>query len=441
MCHREVALNRRLAPDVYLGVADVMDPSGVVCDHLIVMRRMPADRRLSTLVSNGADVSEDLWRLAHLLASFHARAERGPHADEAASVDATAQRWSTNTSEMRALSDRLLDGDVLTRIEGLAERYLAGRDPLFERRVAEGRACDGHGDLLADDIFCLDDGPRVLDCIEFDDRLRYGDVLGDVAFLAMDLERLDRPDLAAHFLRAYQEHAADTWPSSLAHHHIAYRAQVRAKVSAIRAAQGDADSARSAPQLLRLARTHLDAGRVRLVLIGGAPGTGKSTLAAALDTARDLTLLRSDEIRKELVGLRSDQPASASYQEGIYAPDTTRRTYEAMLQRARVALGFGETVALDASWTDEAQREAAREVAATRHADMVELCCVAPVEVAAQRMRTRAAAHDDPSDATPEIAAAMALRADPWGRARVVDTTSGIAAATECALLAFDDAD
>ena len=140
-----------------------------------------------------------------------------------------------------------------------------------------GRARDGHGDLLADDIFLLDDGPRVLDCLEFDDALRLDDVLADVAFLAMDLERLGRPDLAERFLAAYRAASGDTWPSSLAHHHIAYRAQVRAKVSAIRAEQGVPDSADKAQALLRLALAHLEAGRVRLVLVGGLPGTGKST--------------------------------------------------------------------------------------------------------------------------------------------------------------------
>ena len=88
-CHREVELNRRLAPDVYLGVADVHGVDGSICDHLVVMRRMPAERRLSTLVVDGADVESELWHLAHLLAAFHARAERSPAADDVASVSAT----------------------------------------------------------------------------------------------------------------------------------------------------------------------------------------------------------------------------------------------------------------------------------------------------------------------------------------------------------------
>ncbi|GAB1646301.1 hypothetical protein [Krasilnikovia sp. MM14-A1259] len=81
VCHREVELNRRLAPDVYLGVADVHGPDGSVCDHLVVMRRMPSDRRLATLLAAGAPVESAVRRLARMLAAFHARAHRGAEVD------------------------------------------------------------------------------------------------------------------------------------------------------------------------------------------------------------------------------------------------------------------------------------------------------------------------------------------------------------------------
>src|SRR5213079_1977590 len=115
---------------------------------------------------------------------------------------------------------------VIDEAEELACRFLAGRGPLFDARIRDGRIVDGHGDLLANDIFCLDDGPRILDCLEFDDRLRFGDVLLDIGFLAMDLERLGRLDLARAFLAAYREASAETHPRSLEHHYIAYRALV-----------------------------------------------------------------------------------------------------------------------------------------------------------------------------------------------------------------------
>ena len=436
VCHREVELNRRLAPDVYLGVADVVGPDGEVCDHLVVMRRMPDDRRLSTLVRAGAPVADHLWHVAHQLATLHARSARSAAADEAAGPEATRARWASNTAEMLTDSAEVLDPAAVQRADALAERFLTGRHRLLEHRVAAGRAVDGHGDLLADDVFCLDDGPRVLDCIEFDDRLRVGDGLADAAFLAMDLEHLGRPDLGAAFLGAYAEHAGDTWPAALAHHQIAYRAQVRAKVTAIRALQGDHVAAARARQLLDLALEHLERGRVRLVVVGGLPGTGKSTLAAGLADALDATLLRSDEVRKELAGLPIDHPAPAAFGEGIYSPGATVATYRSMLDRAGVALAMGETVVLDASWTSAGWREEARQLAQVTAADLVELRCELPAAVAAERMARRAVEGGDPSDADAGVAADLAALAAPWPSATVIDTQAAPTAALARAVAA-----
>ncbi len=421
-CHREVELNRRLAPDVYLGVDDLVDPDGEPVEHFVVMRRMPPDRRLATLVEGGADVGDAVDDLGRILAEFHATAERGPDVDRAAGPDALGRRWADNTAELQPFTGGIVDADVVAAIDRLAARYLAGRAPLIAARIAAGRAVDGHGDLLADDIFLLDDGPRILDCLEFDDALRHEDGLADAAFLAMDLERLGRPDLAGRFLDAYRRHADDTWPASLAHHHIAYRAQVRAKVLAIRADQGDPDAGQKARRLLDIAHRHLDAARVRLVLVGGLPGTGKTTVAAGLAERTGAVVLRTDVIRKQLAGLAPDQHGSAAFGEGLYTAEATAATYDELLTRARHELTHGATVILDASWSDAAQRDRARRLADDTVADLIEMCCVAPAEVTTQRIRARAARGTDASDADEHVAAAMAKAADPWPEATGLTT-------------------
>lgn len=428
-CHREVELNRRLAPDVYLGVADVLGPDGQPCDHLVVMRRLPAGRRLASLVAAGQPVGEDLRRLARLLAAFHSTAATSWRIEAEASRDALAGRWEANAAQMARFIGPLLDPATAETVITLARRYLAGRRGLFASRVAAGRARDGHGDLLADDIFCLDDGPRVLDCLEFDDSLRWGDVLADAAFLAMDLERLGRPDLGGQFLAAYREFAGDTWPDSLAHHHIAYRAQVRAKVAALAWEQADEGSpgrdraAREARQLLSLAATHLTAGRVRLVVVGGLPGTGKSTLAGRLGEALGAAVLRSDEIRKQLAGIDTTAPAPAPFGQGLYRPEMTEATYGELLRRARAALAAGQSVVADASWHDPAWREAARTLAGQVVADLAELRCDLPIGLIVARVGTRAAAGGDASDATTALVRQLAASQQPWPSALAVDTT------------------
>jgi aminoglycoside phosphotransferase family enzyme/predicted kinase len=439
-CRREVELNRRLAPDVYLGVVDVSDPDGSLCDHLVVMRRMPDDRRLSSIAAAGAPVAPHLERLADLLARFHREAASSPAVDRAAGRDVVMKRWEDNAVEMARFPD-LFDPAVPDDAMALARRYLAGRKRLFEQRIEAGRARDGHGDLLADDIFCLDDGPRVLDCLEFDDELRYGDVLADVAFLAMDLERLGRADLAESFLDHYRAAAADAWPASLADHYIAYRAQVRAKVACLRWAQGDTTSADAADRLLRLCREHLRRAQVRLVLVGGAPGTGKSTVAAGVAEALGAEVIRSDVVRKELAGPGAGPRVSPGLDEGVYRPMVTDATYGELLARARRAMELGHTVVLDATWQHLRWREAAASLAMECSAELVELRCVAPVDVAVGRVERRLAAGADVSDATPEVARARADSDRDWLSATVVDTSGTPDAAVDFVLARINAAD
>ena len=425
VCHWEVELNRRMAPDVYLGVADVSAPDGSPCEHMVVMRRLPADRRLSSMLRAGAPIEDALDAVAHQLAAMHARQSRRWEVDDAATAMALAERWRANTESMLALAGSVLDRDEVSEVGRLAARYLRGREPLFDLRIAAGRACDGHGDLQADDVFCLDDGPRVLDCLEFDDLLRWGDGLGDAAFLAMDLDHLGRPELAARFLDAYGELTGDHWPASLAHHHVAYRAQVRAKVMAIRADQGGVEAGAEAVAFLALARSRLEQGRIRLVLVGGLPGTGKSTLATGVAGTIGATLLRSDVVRKELAG---DSATPAGIDQGLYDPHRKAMVYDELLRRARTALGLGQTVVLDAAWLDPAWREHAADLAVAASSDLVELRCDAPPALARSRIEARSAAGEDPSDATPAVYDAMAATLLPWPGATRIDTTADPAA-------------
>src|ERR1019366_2560817 len=279
-CQREVVLNRRFGRDVYLAVAEVRDPAGQGCAHLVVMRRVAGRglrraRRLSARVRQGEPVCDVVRQVARILAVRHASAPRSAAISEQGSRDALWRRWQDNLKQIRPLLGGVLEASGVNEVERLAGRFLAGRAPLLSARIRGGKVVDGHGDLLADDIFCLDDGPRILDCLEFDDRLRWLDGLDDAAFLAMDLERLGAGELAGQFTRWYLEYSGDSAPPSLHHHYVAYRAFVRAKVACLRALQGDTLAGGEARQLAAMTLRHLRAGAVTLVLIGGLPGTGK----------------------------------------------------------------------------------------------------------------------------------------------------------------------
>lgn len=424
-CANEVSLNRRLAPDVYREPATLQSTSGGVLEHVVVMRRLPDDRRLTRIVTADEDQVRSrraVIAVARRLADFHRTARRSRTIDERATAAQLDRRWRANTNELRSFSLRPEARALVDEIETLATRYTAGRDALLRDRVDRRRVVDGHGDVQADDVFCLDDGPRIIDCLEFDDDLRCGDGLADVCFLAMDLERLGRADLAHVLLAAYAAAADDDWPTSLHDHYVAYSAQVRAKVGYLRAQQRD-ETAADAEDLLRLAVTHLRRARVRLVLVGGAPGTGKSTVAAALAGRPGWDLLRSDLVRKQLFDRPGDSTGTTSFASGIYTPVHTDRTYSEMLRRADERLRLGHSVVLDATWYDGGHREQARAVAEAAVADVVELRCTLPPDVAAERIVSRHRAGGDASDATPEVAREIALRMDPWPEAVGIDTS------------------
>ncbi len=434
--HREVDLNRRIAPDVYLGVADVIDVDGSTCDHLVVMRRLPADRRLSALITAGTVTDDDLRSLARVVAVFHGRAVRDAATAAAGAPASIAAKLARDLEELRGFGGSIFATDLLDEVTIRATRYVQGRARLFERRVADGWVCDGHGDLLTDDVFCLPDGPRVLDCIDFSDELRYGDVLADVAFLAMDLEHLGARDRAASFLAHYDEFSGERHPSSLVDYYVAFRALIRAKVSALRVEQGEDAARAAATGFLELAVGRLRAGRVALVLVGGAPGTGKTTVAEALGARCEWAVVRSDIVRKELAGMDPRTPAPAAIGAGLYSPESTRRTYAELLARARVALEHGQSVVLDASWSVAEFRNDAALVAAATASDLVELRCEVDPSVADARVQRRLAEARDASDADRDVAATLRATADPWPAATTIDTAGPRAAAMEQAYAA-----
>ncbi|MGD9618480.1 MAG: AAA family ATPase [Mycolicibacterium sp.] len=411
-CIQEIALNRRLAPDSYLGLAHFTDPQGGPAEPVIVMRRHPDNTRLASLVSGGEPVMDQLLDIARVLAHFHQLATRGPMIDARGSAEAVWARWQENLDELQRYGNDLAASETLGNVERMARQFVAGRKALFDQRIAEGRIVDGHADLLADDIFCLPDGPALLDCLEFDDQLRYVDGVDDAAFLAMDLEFLGHKDLADYFVDQYRKYRGDPVPRSLIDFYIAYRAVVRAKVDCVRVSQGHRAAAADVRRHLGIAEEHLRAGTVRLVVVGGGPGSGKTTLSTALAARVGAEVISTDDVRRQLreAGVLSGDPGRLD--EGLYSPKNVSAVYDHVLEQAQLRLSRGRSVILDGTWRDPQQRDRARDLARLSSAPLVELNCTVPVAEAAARVEHRPPSN---SDATPVIAAALA-GADRVGR-------------------------
>ncbi|WP_156744883.1 bifunctional aminoglycoside phosphotransferase/ATP-binding protein [Mycobacterium sp. E2238] len=424
-CRREVELNSRLSPDSYLGVAHLTDPLGGPSEPVVVMRRYRDEDRLAHLVTH--DTAESVHRVldavAAVLARFHERAERGERINAQGEPAAIEWRWRENLSELERYAAESIPGvsaDDVAQLQRLVTQFVAGRAGLFARRIRDGRIVDGHGDLLADDIFWVGGSPALLDCLEFDDRLRHVDCIDDAAFLAMDLEFLGRKDFGDYFLQRYTEHAGWAAPPSLSDFYIAYRAAVRAKVDCVRVSQGSPGASDDAARHLGIATRHLQSGTVRLALVGGNPGTGKSTVARGLAESFGAQVISTDDVRRELrdSGTIAGEPGVLNA--GLYSPDQVAMVYETALRRARQLLGEGHSVILDGTWRDPRTREKAHRLAAETHSALVEFVCSATADVAADRIKTRPAGN---SEVTPEIAAALAAGHADWDGAHRIDTS------------------
>jgi hypothetical protein len=419
-CDREVALNRRLAPNSYLGVAQFTGPHGGMSEPVIVMRRYADGTRLASLIKSDQPVHDQLRSIAETVARFHADATRGRAIDAQATVDAIAARWHENVEELQRYPDTVISHEAVREVQRLATQFVSGRASLFAQRITERRIVDGHADLLADDIFCAPEELAILDCLEFDDNLRYVDAIDDAGFLAMDIEFLGRLDLADLFLDEYCRCANDPAPLALKHFYIAYRAVVRAKVDCVRVAQGHEEAAADARRHLEIALTHLRAGTVQLIIVGGGPGTGKTTLSRALAEQSGAEVISTDDVRRELQRAGLLAGTAGVLDAGLYTPENVRTVYDEVLRRARSLLSSGTSVILDGTWRDTRQRERARELADQTSSPIVELTCSVPLEKASARIDSRSVTN---SDATPQIAAAMADHTDSSIGGHLIDTS------------------
>ncbi len=253
--------------------------------------------------------------------------------------------------------------------------------------------------------------------------------LCDIAFLAMDLERIAGSPQTQALMTYYAEYSNEHHPESLSHHYIAYRAHVRAKVACLRLAQEnggvDSESARLAAEYHLLCLKHLRQAQLRVILVGGGPGAGKTTLATELSERQGWAYLNSDELRKDLSGYSHQERAEAGFGEGIYSDEVTKLTYDTLIDRAEMLLKQGESVVLDATWSHQSNRLNARRIADEQGAILVAFECQIDPGQAKHRIaaRSKEAEREDSSDATPDIVDRSLAERDPWPEACPIDSS------------------
>jgi aminoglycoside phosphotransferase family enzyme/predicted kinase len=434
-CQLELSLNRRLAPETYLGIVPVVEtPAGLrlgpstrpdglardaarrgrpggrqrrgrIIEWLVKMRRLPEERMLDRLVASRHASPRDMAEIAGRLTRFFQAAARSRRISRFGAPRQVAALVLGNLEECRPFVGRLFSEADRARLEAAYRQYLALHQPLLRRRWREGRIIDGHGDLRCENI-CLTRPPSIFDCVEFQPAFRCADMANDFSFLVMDLEFRGRQDLADALAARYRRDLHDPTFDRVLAFYKCHRSLVRGKVRGFAWLQHPHTA--EGRRIRELSRRHFQLALryaaafapPRLIVIGGLIGTGKSTLARGLAGLLGAAWLRTDEIRRREFGHLPNP--GARFSGGRYAPQVSAMVYDRLIRRAEALIRQGRSVVCDGMFAKAAGRAALR-AAARRHGAAFHFFeCVVPQAVALRRVARRLADGRDLSEARPE---------------------------------------
>ncbi len=434
-CTEEVRLNARLSPRVYLGVFAILKrarsfvlgpevrvehPEAV--EYAVKMRRLPEDRMLDRLLAAGQVESRTIRAIAARIADFHASAP-SKHGWAYGSAAAIWRGVIEDIAQNQDFIGHTLRQDQFTAIDAFCRAFITAHWRPLNERARQGRVREGHGDLRAEHI-CLEGNENeieVIDCVEFSEQLRYGDVASEIAFLAMDLERLGAPRLAEELVEAYAEIAGDEELALFVPFYKCYRACVRGKVESLRSLEREVGAAQSerACQLARsyfeLAWRYARGASPALIVVCGLSGSGKSTVARMLQHRKGFEIINSDRVRKRLAAVSAHEHVHSDYGTDIYSGRFTRITYGAMLGEAESLLSDGRGAILDATFKASADRQRALAIAARCGVPVLFVECVVSEDEAIRRLERRASIPGEVSDATVEVYERQRAEFEPLG--------------------------
>lgn len=239
-CEKELELNRRLCPDMYLEVVPInkskdirIKGEGKTIEYAVKMVRIPQDRIMATLLDENKVDEKIIDKIAEIIADFHAKAETNERINQFGSLTTINTNWKENFDQTKEYIGKTITKKQFNMSHDKIEHFMSAHKPLFEKRIAEGRIRDCHGDIHSGNIF-ITNKIYIFDAIEFNERFRYSDVAADMAFLAMDLDFRRRQDLAEFFVKKYIEYSEDKALMELLAFYECYRAYVRGKVIGFR---------------------------------------------------------------------------------------------------------------------------------------------------------------------------------------------------------------
>jgi aminoglycoside phosphotransferase family enzyme/predicted kinase len=409
-CDEEVRLNRRLAPELYIGVikitgtADcpILEGVGAALEYAVKMKRFSEQKELRHMLATALPDSQRFQQLATDLAAFHEAAGVADLNSGYATLESLTCSEIDNFTEIRK---HIHEPSLLLRMEHLeawTRASLVKLEPLFWRRRSEGRIRECHGDLHLGNLVCFDDRIVPFDCLEFNSELRWIDVASEIAFLLMDLIFNRQYPLARQLLDRYLEASGDYEIVILLDHYLVYRAMVRAKVSCLQppAKHPTPDPQGEFVRYIELAERFSAPKRTpRLIITCGLSGSGKTWISGLLVELSDTIRIRSDVVRKHHYGLTATGDSHSELGAGIYTAAATNTVYNELSRFTEIILDAGYSVVVDATFLDESRRAEFSAIAEKKTVPFTILVVEAPYEILVSRISTRQKSGADASEA------------------------------------------
>jgi aminoglycoside phosphotransferase family enzyme/predicted kinase len=442
-CDEELRLNRRLASEIYLEVVPIgedesgnlsLDAGDTIIDYAVKMKRLPEEKMLNRLISEGKVDDSVMDRIAKRVYEFHRDAATGGEIDRIGGIDTIRHNHDENFEQTMQYIGTSIARDRYRFIQSYAENFLRKNRSLFEERVAGHRIRDCHGDLHLQHI-CIGDEILVFDCIEFNERFRYLDVAAEVAFLSMDLDFNGYRGHASTFVNSYLRYSSDSKIKKLLNFYKCYFAYVRGKVTSFKI-DDEAIEEREKKEAIETASRYFELAysyaasleKPTIILMTGLMGTGKSVLAERLAPLLGAEILRTDVIRKNLLDIPSAEHHFEEFGEGIYSKEMTEKTYGEALKTAEAIIEKGGAVIVDASFKKRAERNNFSSLADTTGADFFIIECTCPEDTIKSRLKRRLLNKEEVSDGRWEIFQAQKKDFDMIGEASpgvhiIIDTS------------------
>jgi len=413
-CEEELRLNRRLAPDIYLAVVPITGTheqpfwagEGEPIEFAVQMVQFPQEAQLDRMLARGELEPQHIDAIARMVADFHQRIALAGADSAYGDPEHVRKPVEDNFKQICECITEAEYLDPLTELEHWSKSTFDELQSVFVQRKTGGFIRECHGDMHLRNLAWVNEAPVAFDCIEFNPNLRWIDVISEVAFLLMDLQDREQPQLAQRFLNKYLEYSGDYAGTRVLPFYLVYRALVRAKVDAIRVKQTGISQQEQIEAMmdfsgyLQLAQSYTRTVTPQLIITRGLSASGKSTLTQPLLEHLGAVRIRSDVERKRLLGMKPEEGGQAGHNQGIYSAEFTQRTYDKLAELAGQVIDAGYPVVVDAACLKPEQRAQFQQLAAAKKVPYIILEFIASPGTLRQRIVER---KDDVSDANLKI--------------------------------------